>query len=153
MTYPQKFAKTKDLPGDDIDLKKLDKKLDRIMSFYIRIRDIVHNESGISYCITCGRPHHWKQMHMGHFVTRDRLAVKFNEDNLNGQCNHCNTYKKGDQAAHGFAIDRKYGKPGLALSLLAMGAKKVKLSRMWYENEIKIYKQKLKDIKIEKGVS
>ncbi len=133
-----------------IPLNKLDDQLWRVFSQYIRLRD--SDVSGYVSCITCGRKHYWSsgKIHCGHFVQRDKKAVKFNVHNNSGQCDFCNTFRGGEQFKHGRALDRKWG-PGTADKLMALSqVSHTKLGRLWYESMIEEYRQKVKQLKSEK---
>lgn len=124
-------------------MKQLVKKLDRIFSQYIRLRDRVSGD--YVSCITCGKLYHWKEVDAGHFVPRDRMSVRFNEKNVNGQCRHCNRFRSGEQYAHGKAIDRKHGE-GIAEWLEFEGRKVRKYSSWELEQLIKHYREKVKEL-------
>lgn len=138
---PSKKAKT---------LKNLDATLWRWFSKYVRLRDRLEGTTCLTQyciCITCGTPHKWDSGYIdaGHFATRNKLATKFNEQNVNAQCKRCNKYGKGEQARHAVGIDEKYGK-GTAEKLLALSSQHCKLDRMWYEYMIEEYKKKVKGL-------
>lgn len=122
------------------DLQKLKNKLDKVFSMYIRKRDA---NGEYFKCISCGKIKSVSQMHAGHFMSRRHLTTRYNEQNVNGQCNYCNTYDQGQQHAHGKAIDKKYGE-GTADKLYTLAHTKSKLTQMWYLNAIIQYKEKLK---------
>lgn len=129
--------------GKKDSLGKLDEKLWRLFSAYIRQRD--SDSNGYIRCITCGKVVHWKESDAGHFVTRDHKAVKFNEKNVNAQCQCCNRFHSGEQYLHGISIDAKYG-AGTSQMLVALGSQTCKLDRVWYEQQIEIYKAKVKEV-------
>jgi len=130
--------------GPERSLKALDATLWRYFSEFIRLRD--SDANGYCRCITCGRPHHHKEMDAGHFVQRNRKAVKFDERNVHAQCTACNRYGHGEQFEYAEAIDKRYG-PGTARLLKDLGNVRVKLDRLWYESQIERYKLILKDKK------
>lgn len=101
--------KTKSLPS-------LVKKADKIFSEYIRYRDAdqeAEDKDGnwvpAITCITCKKVVAVKQAHCGHFIQRGCKLTRFDEQNANGQCPYCNTYRYGEQFRHGLEIDRKFG--------------------------------------------
>ena len=50
------------------------------------------------------------QMHAGHFYPAGQHpSVRFDEDNVNGQCIQCNTYKHGNLADYKNNLLRKIG--------------------------------------------
>ena len=91
-------------------------------------------------------------MDAGHFVTRDNMGTRWEEENVNAQCPHCNRFKGGKQFEHGLAIDKKYKQPGLANKLVIKGRSVCN----WTENEMetmhKYYKAEVKRLKEEKGM-
>jgi 5-methylcytosine-specific restriction endonuclease McrA len=140
--YQKKPAKT--------DRQKLINKLDTSFSEFVRLRDSDHQ--GVCRCITCNDFKHWSQMDAGHFVTRDNHATRWEEENVNAQCQHCNRFKGGKQFEHGLAIDKKYKRPGLASELVI----KSKSVCHWTDQEIetmhKYYKVKCKELRQQKGM-
>ena len=91
---------------------------DKWFSLYIRLRDIVSGE--YCRCVTCNKAIHWRlQAECGHYATREKPMTRFHEQNCHAQCNACNRPDggKGEQAKHGFAIDRMYGR-GTAIMLI-----------------------------------
>lgn len=128
-------------PGD---AKKRLAVLDRIFSEYIRRRDADGN--GVCRCITCGHYYFWKEMDAGHFINRDKKAVRFDERNVNAQCPACNRFHAGEQHKHAKAIDRKHG-TGTADLLENLGsARGAKLDIYWIEDRITHYRKKVKEL-------
>lgn len=70
---------------DDTDLVK---KLDKIFSAYIRLRDCM--PSGYFMCISCGKIKHISEADCGHFYSRKHMATRFDEDNCHSECQGCN---------------------------------------------------------------
>jgi hypothetical protein len=127
--------------------KSLPDILDKVFSEYIRRRDSDGN--GICRCITCGDAKPWNHgfMDCGHFISRAEKAVRYNEKNANAQCRRCNTHKNGRQFEHGLAIDKKFGKGTAEMLLNLSKVPYVKLSDLWYEETIKMYREKIKKLK------
>jgi hypothetical protein len=86
-------------------------------SKYIRIRDADNN--GYIRCISCGKIVHWKNADAGHFIKRQHIALRFNEQNVNAQCKLCNCFEQGNDIGYAKGLDKKYG-PGTADKLRAM---------------------------------
>jgi len=78
-----------------LPIPKLEKKLDRIFSAYIRLRDCDIN--GNVHCVTCNTLKHWRTVHCGHFVKRSYRAVRWDETNCAAQCRRCNRFMGGRQ--------------------------------------------------------
>ncbi len=59
------------------------KKLDHSFSQWIRIKDSVN---GVATCVTCGAKSDWKHMQNGHYIARNHMATRYDEQNCNVQC-------------------------------------------------------------------
>lgn len=129
--------------------KSLIRKLDEIFSTYVRIRDA--NDQGICRCITSGEFIHWKDCDAGHFITRDNLATRWDERNVNAQGRGDNRFKSGKQYEHGLAIDRKHGE-GTAEKLLIKSKGVYKPMPFEIEEMISHYKKEVSRLKLEKGL-
>lgn len=88
-------------------VSQLKKKADKYFSQAVRLRDADRN--GIVKCITCDKRDHWKNMQAGHFVSRRVNALRFDSENVNGQCMPCNVHKHGEQYIYAKELDLKYG--------------------------------------------
>lgn len=86
------------------ELKKLRKITDDIFSQYVRLKDAkLTNNVLINKCFTCGRIERVKArpprgLECGHWQTRNKKKIRWNEDNCRPQCNYCNNVKKGEQS-------------------------------------------------------
>jgi len=70
---------------------------------YIRLRD-----RGLP-CISCDRDNKSKQ-NAGHFLsTGARPELRFDERNVHKQCEHCNSYLSGNQAAYRIRLIKRIG--------------------------------------------
>ena len=120
-----------------------DKKLWKVFSEYIRRKDA--DAEGMIECYTCYTTRHYKQMHAGHFVSRNAKAVKFDEQNVKPQCPTCNTFNEGMSWAFGTRLDDEYGE-GTAENLEAQRFSIVKRTPAELEEMYEEYKQKLLDL-------
>lgn len=98
--------------------KKALEKLDRVFSVWIRTRGA--DDNGNQRCYTCGVIKHWKELHAGHFVTRSKLATRWDPLNVRPQCYACNIHKHGNQWQFGFNLNQEHGE-GTAEALQAKG--------------------------------
>jgi len=122
--------------------KKLIKELDQIFSKYIRLRDSVND---IGFCITCGKPVIWKHADCGHYIKRQYMATRFDEQNCNLQCKRCNYCEQGADEKYKIAIDKKYGK-GTSERLEMRKHNTTRLPDFYIKSEIERYKEKVKII-------
>ena len=72
---------------------KLIETLDNVFSKYIRL---VKSTDGLCKCISCGVVDNWKYMDNGHFIKRSNMATRWDVDNCNPQCTHCNRFLNGN---------------------------------------------------------
>jgi hypothetical protein len=68
------------------------------------------DKNWLGNCITCGHWGHWTTMSGWHFIpTVKWLACKFELDNVNLQCQWCNSKcNQGEQYKHGLYINREF---------------------------------------------
>lgn len=146
MALPFKFYQKKPKKNDR---QKLIAKLDTVFSEFIRLRD--SDQNGICKCITSGEFVHWRQADAGHFITRDNMATRWEEENVNAQGRGDNRFKSGKQFEHGLAIDKKFG-PGTASKLLVKSKSPCHFEDFELETMFKYYKGEVKRLKEEKGM-
>ena len=65
--------------------------------------------NGTCKCVTCGKEHHYKAMHAGHFLSRRFASTVFEPMNCHPQCNHCNTYCGGAADKYREFMQQTYG--------------------------------------------
>ena len=93
-------------------LKPCHRTLDKWFSKYIRLRDTP------GFCCTCGASITFETSDCGHFISRDRIATRWDERNAHAQCIPCNRFKSGKQYEHGLHVDKIHGKGTADLILL-----------------------------------
>jgi 5-methylcytosine-specific restriction endonuclease McrA len=98
--YLKRKKKTKEKPLPLFDGKvKVEKKpdmiakVDRTVSKYVRHRD--SKEYGFKYfkCVSCGRILPIEQADCGHYFSRTKMSVRFDEDNVHAECRACNRFR------------------------------------------------------------
>lgn len=67
------------------------RKLDKVFSLYIRLRDSAAYNYQYFRCISCGQIKPFEQMDCGHFISRTHQATRFDEENAHGECRFCLT--------------------------------------------------------------
>lgn len=68
------------------------RKLDKIMSIYIRMRDSQEYNHRYFRCISCGRILPIDQADCGHFLSRRHMSTRFDARNMNAECRACNRF-------------------------------------------------------------
>jgi len=123
------------------DLKTLQdwlKEAQTIFNKYIRLRDM-----GL-VCISCQQPP--KKKNAGHyFSSGGHSNVRFDEDNVHLQCEHCNTFLSGNLLNYQIGIEKRIG----AQKLIELQAR-AHLTKKWTIDElkeiIKTYKTKVRSL-------
>ena len=90
-------------------LKPIHRTLDKYFSLYIRKRDTQRMEGTFGHCCSCGRIITFTDCDCGHFISRDRIATRWDTRNAHAQCRNCNRFRSGEQYAHGIYIANRYG--------------------------------------------
>lgn len=92
MTYYLRYKRTKKKKDSNTTKEKrkpdLVKKLDKVFSQYIRLRDVM--PSGFFKCISCGKIKPFADADCGHYHSRTHMATRFEEDNCHCECRFCN---------------------------------------------------------------
>lgn len=117
----------------DYTTGKVKKKLDTVFSKYIRAKFP-------KICYTCKKPS--DKLQCGHFVSRQYLATRWEEDNCRPQCWGCNGYGRGQLLDFEENLRKELGQKRVE-ELKASRHKTLKLDRSWYEERIKYYEEKL----------
>ena len=115
-------------------LKYWKTKIDKPFHEYIRRRD-ADNDSGYCQCISCDKPIHFTESDAGHFISRGKLATRWDERNVNAQCRKCNRFEYGRQFEYSLKIGTE-----LAEQLLQDSRATVKLMDFEYQEIFEKYR-------------
>ena len=141
----EKAAKTKSKRGKP----NLTKKLDKVFSAYIRLRDTM--PSGFFTCISCGQIKPFEQGDCGHYVNRQHMSLRFSEMNCNMQCRKCNRFDEGNIMGYRQGLVKKYGEQRVVM-LEAQKHETKKRSDFELEAMIKYYTAEVKRLSSLKGI-
>lgn len=108
---------------------KLKKELDRLFSLYIRAKYPKR-------CYTCGKS---GTLQCGHFIPRQYLATRWDENNCRPQCVGCNIFGGGKPLDFEERLKEELGSE-LVEKMKMSRHKILKLDRNWYLAEIEKYK-------------
>jgi len=146
-------------------LATLKKKLWRLFSEYVRIKDSDRN--GYINCCTCNEKMYYKdpkgRMQAGHYEPKKYCPpLYYDETNVNPQCSYCNSVGEGRQYWHAKYIRLKYGESELKRLHKKTHEyrewkkknpnKSFVWKRDWIETKIKEYSEKLKREKQKRGL-
>lgn len=125
------------------------RKLDRIFSLYIRLRDAMPN--GYVRCISCGKIKAFDEVDCGHYHSRIHMATRFDEDNCNAECRYCNRMSADHLDKYAINLVKKIGKNRFDLLRI-----KASSSKHWLDCEleqmIKRYTLEVKRLSTLKGI-
>ena len=107
----------------------LKKELDRVFSIYIRQK---YDKS----CYTCGKV---GTLQNGHFVSRQYIATRWDENNCRPQCVGCNIFGNGKPLDFEERLKKDLGDDFVEEMKLTRH-QSLKLDRHWYTAEIEKYK-------------
>ena len=133
------WKKTKKKMQENLEtIQDLVKATQIVFNKYIRLRD------KDELCISCKQKP--KKNNSGHFYNaNNHWNVRFNEDNVHLQCEHCNTFLSGNLINYRENLLKKIGES--KFQLLEAEAKKTrKFTKEELKEIIDIYKKKIKNI-------
>ena len=116
-------------------------KIDKVFHEYVRRRD-ADNDSGYCKCISCNKPIHFTESDSGHFISRAKMATRYDEQNVHAQCRKCNRFEYGRQFEYSLKIGTE-----LAEELLIKSRQIYKMSDAEWLEVFEKFRDKLKAIK------
>lgn len=111
--------------------------LQKVFNEYIRLRD------KDKPCISCGKPLIGKY-DAGHFIPATKQSLRFNEDNVHGQCVYCNQHLHGNITKYSYNLPKRIGWERFE-TLYELEHKEFKVSIEWIKEKIIHYKNKIKE--------
>ena len=125
------------------------KKLDKVFSQYIRLRDTFPN--GTFRCISCGQIKPFEQADAGHYHSRRHMSTRFDEENVSSECRFCNRFSADHLIGYRENLIKKIGMQRFQmLEVRAHGTKKWSCFEL--EQLIKYYSVLVKKLSEEKGI-
>ncbi len=108
-------------------LQTLLKEFEKVFNTFIRLRD-----KG-KPCISCGE---YNELQAGHyFAVSGYKALRFNEDNVHGECARCNCFDESHLIGYGINLKNKIGKLDYdTLVFISKAYKEGRLSNDYYQN-------------------
>lgn len=125
------------------------KKLDKVFSEFIRLRDTKDWNFQYGRCISCGRILPWVKLQCGHFYSRIKMNTRFDEKNCNAECVFCNIYSSDHLIGYRKNLVKKIGEKEVdMLDIRAHQTKNYSLFELQmlikhYEEEVKKLKNQL----------
>ena len=119
----------------------LKRKLDATFSEYVRRR--LTSAYGMVACVSCGMIQHWKKQQAGHFVSRVRLATRWDIENTNPQCSRCNVLLRGNAVGYARWLENRYG-PSIFATLDERSRRPTKFTRADLQDMIDSFTEQLR---------
>ena len=117
--------------------------LDPLFSKYIRLK--AAKGCGYVRCVSCGAIRPWQETDCGHYVSREKMATRFDVRNVAPQCLSCNRFKEGNKAEFAVYLIAEYGKDILlTLVNLSRTQKQYRLPEL--KEMGKFYRQEIKEM-------
>lgn len=124
-------------------------KFDKWFSLWVRLKDT--DWKGWGECYTCGKRSYWLYLECGHFMSRQNMSTRFEEQGCRPQCDHCNCALKGNLKKFKRKLISEIGlEEVLRIEKLAKQTKKWGRSEM--EEQIWYYKTEVQRMGRDKGI-
>lgn len=129
------------------------KEREKLGNLLINIRDICHKyirkRDEFKPCISCGTIYN-TNFQAGHFFKAEKFSnLKFNENNIHGQCKRCNMFEDGNESGYRVGLIHRYGNEFLT-NLNALSGDYKKNTFHWDREELEklrgYYNQKLREL-------
>ena len=118
--------------------------LDRVVSRYVRLRDMETDEKITCYC--CDKRIHWTKAECMHFIDRRHKATRWLLENLRSGCFTCNNEKKGNLKVYGARLNKE--NPGIVELLTEQQHSVSNTTRTELKELLIMFQQKLKMVEI-----
>lgn len=137
-------------PTEDFDSERifLIEDLDYVVSQYIRMKNA--DSDGITGCYTCSWHGHWKESDCGHYISRSKMLLRWDERNLRPQCKNCNQHLYGNIDIFTERLEKE--NPGITSELLEESRGVYKWTRqemkellIYLRSKVKMLEQKFKN--------
>lgn len=126
-------------------VKTLEKKLDKIFSLYIRLRDSKDFQHKYFRCISCGEVKPFEKADCGHYFSRKNQSTKYSEVNCHAECSGCNRFKADHLHGYHDNLLKKIGQERFDLLQWESNQTK-KYTEFELETLIEYYTKKVKEL-------
>lgn len=146
------YMRMKSSGGGTGKLRTLRRKLDKVFSEYIRLRDSRAYDYTAFRCISCGQVKPCSQADCGHYISRTAMATRWDEDNCHAECRSCNRFSADHLIGYGRNLERMMGHERLCM-MLARGQMQRKWSAFELEVLLRHYTEEVARMKAEAAKS
>lgn len=134
----------------DPTITTLKKKLWKIFSIYIRMRDCLKTTGTTTHglCCTCGADKPISQLQAGHFIPGRADSILFDPSGVHAQCYRCNIKRQGEWLKYFRFMEKKYGRE-FVLELMDRSEKECLITVGWVELTMIYYLEKIEEMEME----
>ncbi len=132
-------------PANTITAQK--KKLWKIFSIYIRMRDCIRTTGTITHgkCCTCGRDYPIGKLQAGHFIPGREDSILFDPTCVHAQCYRCNVVRSGEWVKYFRFMQQKYGDV-YVFELMKKSEQSCKITPEWIDSAMVYYLKKIEEM-------
>ena len=127
----------------------LKKRLWKIFSIYIRMRDCLETTGTVDHglCCTCKRDYPIGKLQAGHFIPGREDSILFDPIYVHAQCYRCNIKRQGEWLKYFRFMEKKHGRE-FVLELMDRSEKKCKITPEWIETTAAYYLEKIEEMEV-----
>ena len=131
----------------DTTITSLKKKLWKIFSIYIRMRDCLETTGTTAHglCCTCKRDYPIGKLQAGHFIPGREDSILFTPSCVHAQCYRCNVQRSGEWVKYFRFMEKKYGRDYI-FELMDRSEIKCKITPEWIETTAAYYLEKIEEM-------
>ena len=110
-----------------------------------RVHQYIRKRDEGKPCISCGTPYK-KDFDAGHFYAAGKFtALKFDLDNIHGQCIQCNRFKEGNFEMYSLSLPNRIGIESYK-NLVKRAETSIKYTKKWTRTELKQIQKEIKKL-------
>ena len=131
----------------DTTITALKKKLWKIFSIYIRMRDCIRTTGTTTHglCCTCGRDYPIGKLQAGHFIPGREDCILFDPACVHAQCYRCNVQRSGEWVKYFRFMETRYSREFI-FKLMAKSEIKCKITTEWIERTTEYYLKRINEM-------
>lgn len=126
------------------NFQKLIKECDRLYSIYRRLDEA---KDGYNSCCTCGSLYYWKEIDLGHYISRSILSTRWIAENTAPQCVRCNRFEGGKRAEFYKYLCKKYSEEKMFSIKFASGLSQGCVGQSYIQSVIEMCKERIPELK------
>ncbi len=127
----------------------LKKKLWKIFSIYIRMRDCLETTGTTTHgkCCTCRKDYPIGKLQAGHFIPGRSDSILFDPICVHAQCYRCNIKRQGEWLKYFRFMEKKHGRE-FVLELMDRSERKCLITIGWVELTTIYYLEKIEEMEV-----